>query len=89
MLGQKTMEKEILKKFVNQLQSFKTTKEVESFLSSILTPGELLEIPMRLEIVRMLKAGSTHRQISDKLGVGIATVARGSRELKMGNFKDI
>jgi len=83
------MEKEILKKFVSQLQSFKTSKEIENFLSAILTPGELLEIPMRLEIVKMLKAGSTHREISDKLGVGIATVARGSREIKMGRFKNI
>lgn len=83
------MEKEILKKFVEQLQNCKDAKELEGFLSAILTPGELLEIPMRLEIVKMLKAGNTHRQISDKLGVGIATVARGSREIKMGNFKDI
>jgi len=58
-------------------------------LRAILTPQELEAIPKRLEIVKMLKQGVSQREIADKLGLGIATVTRGSRELKKGNFKDV
>lgn len=75
----------------NQLRDFlistKSTKEMENFLLGILTPQELDELPMRLEIVKMLKKGVPQKEISRILGVGIATVTRGSRELKKGNFK--
>ncbi len=75
----------------NQLRDFlistKSTKEMENFLLGILTPQELDELPMRLEIVKMLKKGVPQKEISRTLGVGIATVTRGSRELKKGNFK--
>ena len=78
-------------KYLNQLADtflkFESRKEVTDFLEGILTPQELIEIPQRLEIVRLLKQGVTQRKIADDLGVGIATVTRGSRELKKGRFK--
>lgn len=60
--------------------------DMEDFLRGILTPSEIDEIPKRLQIVKMLKAGVPQKEISEKLGVGIATVTRGSREVKAGRF---
>ena len=60
---------------------------MEDFLLGILTPKERLEIPMRLRIVKMLKQGIPQQGIAESLGVGVATVTRGSRELQKGRFK--
>lgn len=59
------------------------------FLQGILTPKELLEIPNRLAIVKMLKKGVSQHDVAEKLKVGIATVTRGSKELQKGRFKNI
>ncbi|WP_027858205.1 Trp family transcriptional regulator [Marinobacterium jannaschii] len=55
---------------------------MEKALSGLLTPSELVEISKRLQIFKLLKAGVPQRQIAERLGVGIATVTRGSRALK-------
>lgn len=62
---------------------------MEDFLIGILTPKEREEIPVRLQIVKALKAGTPHREIADALKVGVATVSRGSREIKKSRFKVI
>ena len=77
------------KTLVKKLASIRGEAEMEEFLLSILTPHELKSIPQRLEIVRMLKKGLPQRLIAEKLGVGIATVTRGSRELKLNRFKNV
>ncbi len=63
--------------------------EMVDFLKGILTPKELIEIPNRLQIVKMLKRGISHHDIAGKLHVGVATVTRGSRELQKGRFKNV
>lgn len=55
---------------------------LEKLLTDLLTPSELTEISKRLQIFRMLQAGMPQRQIAEELGVGIATVTRGSRALQ-------
>lgn len=50
-------------------------------LSNLLTPAEYLEISKRLQIFNLLRDGVPHRKIAEMLGVGIATVSRGSRAL--------
>lgn len=72
---------------IDLLLSIKTKNEMEDFLLGILTPKELEEIPTRLRIVKMLKKGVPQHEIAEKLGIGVATVTRGSRELKKGRFK--
>lgn len=66
--------------------SLKTKKDVKEFLDGLLTPKEREEIPVRLQIVKMLKKGIPQHEIASKLGVGIATVTRGSKEIAKGNF---
>ncbi len=74
---------------IDLLLSIKTKEDMENFLLGIFTPKELEEIPTRLQIVKMLKKGISQHQIAEKLGVGIATVSRGSREIQLGRFKVI
>lgn len=80
-------------KATNQLlHAFLEAKDAESlqeFLQGLFTPQELEQLNQRIEIVSLLKRGVSQRAIADQLGVGIATVTRGSREIKMGRFKDV
>ena len=55
---------------------------LEQALSDLLTPAEFSEISKRLQIFKLLESGMPQRQIADTLGVGIATVTRGSRAMK-------
>lgn len=72
---------------IELLLKIKTRVEMEDLLLGILTPKELQEIPTRLSIVKMLKQGIRQHEIAEELGVGVATVTRGSRELQKGRFK--
>ncbi len=74
---------------VEVLLNLKDREQTLDFLKGILTPKELEEIPTRLQIVRMLKQGVPQHQIAEKLGIGIATVTRGSKELQKKRFKYI
>lgn len=74
---------------VKVLLDLKNKQEALDLLKGILTPKELEEIPTRLQIVQMLKKGIPQHQIAAKLGVGIATVTRGSKELQKKRFKYI
>ena len=66
------------------LLQIKTRKEMNAFLMSILTAKELEELPKRLAIFSMLKKELPHHEIATKVGVGVATVTRGSLELQRG-----
>lgn len=78
-----------LQELIETLLSIKSNKEMFIFLQGILTPGELEEIPTRLQIVKMLKTGISQHKIAKELGVGVATVTRGSKEIQKGRFKNI
>lgn len=67
----------------------KNSVEMLDFLKGILTPKEFDEIVTRLQIVKLLKKGLPHQEIARRLKVGVATVTRGSRELRLGRFKKI
>lgn len=64
------------------LSSLTDAEAIEEFLRVLLTPQELHQIPQRLAILELLSKGETQRDISATLGVGIATVTRGAREMK-------
>lgn len=78
-----------LEEFIETILDIKTKEEMNDFLQGVLTPKELLEIPNRLQIVKMLKRGISHHDIAGKLHVGVATVSRGSREIQKGRFQNV
>lgn len=78
-----------LDEFINTLLKMNNREKMRDFLEGILTPKEMLELPHRLEIVRMLKRGISQHEIAGKLGVGVATVGRGSKELQRGRFQNV
>ena len=83
------MKSDEFKKLVELLTSIDSVEEMENLLTGLLTPKEREELPKRIEIIKMLKQGIPQHQIAKKLGVGIATVTRGSKEIRTGTFKVI
>jgi TrpR family trp operon transcriptional repressor len=71
-----------LESLVNHLLAQNSSEAMEKTLRDLLTAGELSDVANRLQIIEMLQQGVPQRQIADKLGVGIATVTRGSHHLK-------
>ena len=55
---------------------------LEKRLKVLLKPNEISEMVSRLKIIALLDEGVPQRDIAKQLGVGIATVTRGSRALK-------
>lgn len=76
-----------LNELLEVLLEMKSKEKMEDFLRGILTPTEIEEVSQRLQIIKMLKDGVRQQVIAERLGVGIATVTRGARELKFGRFK--
>ncbi|PJC82168.1 transcriptional regulator, partial [Candidatus Roizmanbacteria bacterium CG_4_8_14_3_um_filter_36_10] len=81
------MNKKYLNELVDAFLQMRTKDQMIDFLYGILTPKELEELTTRLQIVKLLKKGLPHQEIARRLEVGVATVTRGSRELRMGRFK--
>lgn len=83
------MKNKSLDELLSVILACKDKKELTNLLEGILTPKELEEIPTRLQIVKMLKKGIPQHSIAEKLGIGVATVTRGSKEIQRGNFSSV
>ena len=55
------------------------TERLSAIFSALMTEKEQTELANRLTIFALLQQGMTQREISAKLGVGIATVSRGAK----------
>ncbi|WP_159655813.1 trp operon repressor [Vibrio atypicus] len=65
------------------VKSSSESNQHEMLLTMLLTPDERESLVARVNIFRELLEGDlSQRQISQMLGVGIATITRGSNELK-------
>jgi TrpR family trp operon transcriptional repressor len=73
--------------FINIVYAIRDKSSLEDFLIGITTPKERIEFAPRVEIVKLLLAGTPQAKIAKELGVGVATVTRGSKELAQGRFK--
>ncbi|WP_127558380.1 Trp family transcriptional regulator [Saccharospirillum alexandrii] len=67
---------------IRHLLTIDSPDAMDTALESLLTPAEYQEISKRLQIFKLLNEGVAHRKIAELLGVGIATVSRGSRALR-------
>ena len=72
---------------VDYLLTQTTAEQMSAALEGLLTPYEQQELINRLQIFELLSQGVSQRQVAQKLGVGIATVTRGSRALQAGSYK--
>lgn len=71
-----------MKDLVQFLSEVDDESVLEKRLKVLLTPNEISEMVSRLKIIALLEEGVPQRDIAKQLGVGIATVTRGSRALK-------
>ncbi len=83
------MNTKFLNDLIDALLNVKDREDMKIFLKGLLTPQEIEEISVRIQIIKMLKKGIPQHSIAKKLGIGVATVTRGSKEIKMGRFKQI
>jgi TrpR family trp operon transcriptional repressor len=79
----KLQEEKYIKELITLLADIGASdkKLLQEFLIDLLTPAEYREIGIRWQIVKMLHRGIPQRRIAKQLGVSVATVGRGSREL--------
>jgi TrpR family transcriptional regulator, trp operon repressor len=73
--------------FVELIHSLKDPVLLEDFLVGVTTDKERQELVRRVEIIERLLAHEPQQKIAQDLGVGVATVTRGSKELAAGRFK--
>lgn len=63
----------------------KNPKDLKSLLADILSPAEIDDISNRIQILESLFKHQTQRDVSEKLGVSISKVTRGSHVAKHGS----
>lgn len=73
---------EYFDELLDHFSALETRDQIARALNGLLTPSELSEICKRLQILKLLEEGVPQREIARRLGVGIATVTRGSRALQ-------
>ena len=75
------------KKFVDYLFSVRDYDYFIDFMDGITSDKDKENLPKRVEIIKKLLAGENHHAIADELGVGVATVTKGSKLLGKDYFK--
>jgi len=83
------MQKQFFSEIIKILQKLDSDEDVKNFLIDILTPSETDEISQRWGIVKGLLLKKPQRTIKKELGVSIAKVTRGAKQLshKEGGFE--
>lgn len=84
-----TQGKKYMSELVEAFLKMKNNDQMLNFLQGILSDREITDVVNRLQIIKLLKNGTRQRDIANTLNVGIATVTRGSRELRLGKFAQI
>ena len=70
--------------YIAQLSTDK--KQLRRALDGLLSTNEQQELCQRLRIFELLSQGLPQRDVAKRLGVGIATVSRGSKALQAGDY---
>lgn len=69
------VEEHVLDQFYSLLADLKHPGDIQSFLSSLMTPTERLVFAKRLQIAWLLRQGMSYDDISQKLKVSSATIS--------------
>jgi len=87
-LTNKNLKSELLDVLVIASQS---KQLLDALLVDLLTPTEFRELTNRWQIIKQLEQGTSHREISRDLRVGLSTVNRGVRMLEnpTGGFNQV
>ena len=78
-----------MSKLITILLSAKNEKEMENLISGLFSTSEQKDFDNRIKIIKMLKKGMPQHTIAKELGVGVATVSRGAKDLKLGKMEII
>lgn len=73
--------------FIDLIYSVRDKQILADLLIAVTTDKERQELVRRIEITKQLLQGEPQQKIASNLGVGVATVTRGSKELSQGRFK--
>lgn len=62
--------------------SIKELDDLNDFFKDLFTPAELEDISLRWKLLKDLHGGMTQRKISEKYGISLCKITRGSKVLK-------
>lgn len=74
-----------IKEISNVLKNISKEEDIFKFLNEILTESEIDTLSKRWRILKMLKNGTTQREIAKDLNVSLCKVTRGSKLLQDKN----
>ena len=73
---------EALARFAEAAVLVTDPRELETFLSELLTPTELHDLVLRWELLELLEQGVSQRKVAAKLGISLCKITRGAKILK-------
>lgn len=73
-----------MKQFLYAVLQLESIDEAAAFFADLGTASELKSLGQRLEVARLLQAGSTYVQIEELTGASTATISRVKRFLEYG-----
>jgi TrpR-related protein YerC/YecD len=80
----KSIRDEFTDQFFEAILLLKDKDEAYQFFEDVATIGEIKDLGQRLEVAKMLRAGSTYEEIVEKTGVSTATISRVKKCLYYG-----
>src|SRR5690625_154369 len=76
---------ELLDQFFDAILSLKTREECYQFFDDVATMNEVQALSQRLQVAKMLQAGSTYNEIEQETKASTATISRVRRCLDYGS----
>lgn len=74
-----SQENDELERLLEALVSLRTTEEARALLHDLFTPREVADLSQRLEVARLLAAGTSYVEVSHATGASSTTVSRVSK----------
>lgn len=78
-----------MNELLEEFMKISNKQEMKNLLLGLLTPKEIEEMIQRIKIIKMLRKNIPHHEIAERLGVGVATVTRGAKEIRLGRFSTV